>query len=98
MSDDMGEFKRQEERFEELSRRFQRIFGTFEKPKWSLGGVWYPGGCSEEIVYSCWISDGSHSVNLFLDCRGRMYKNHSEALRALCDRLELALQGKVKGE
>ncbi len=98
MSDEAEEFKRQRDRIESLSIRFQKQFGTFEKPHWSIGGVCYPDGCSEEVTFNCWISDGSHSVNLFLDCRGRMYKNHSEALRALNDRLELALQGKVKGE
>lgn len=97
MTTEAEEFERQHERFNELSNRFQRLFGTYEKPRFSIGPIHYPNGCSEDLVYSFWINDGSHSVNLFLGDYTR-HKNLSESLRALNDRLELALQGKVKGE
>ena len=95
MTNEAEEFKRQQERFKVLKRMFDDKF----KP-----GINYQltSHYSDRRVFS---DKESYTANFVMDKEGfpknnndGYYDSAASALRALNDRLELALQGKVKGE
>ena len=95
MSDEAEEFKRQEERFKALKKMFDDKF----KP-----GINYQltSHYEDRRIFS---DKKSYTAKFTIDKTGfpkndneRYYDSAASALRALNDRLELALQGKTKND
>ena len=94
MSDEAEEFRKQQERFKALKKMFDDKF----KP-----GINYQltSHYEDRRIFS---DKESYTAKFTIDKTGfpkndneRYYDSAASALRALNDRLELALQGKVKG-
>ena len=91
MTTEAEEFKKQEERFGELSNLFYAIWGDL---------LYFDVFKPKNYVARCFVNIHTHNGRGCLWIAMTSDDNHKtslSALRALNDRLELALKGKVKG-